>query len=85
MPTLIGQSIVVDSYTISIAARCQCKDGGSPVLLAVLQSPAGATIAPGACQACGLGYAVQSIDLTPNAQLKFAIAVMSAAPLIKDS
>lgn len=79
---LVGQQITAEGYTIAVTARCQCKTGGSPVLMSVTCSVAGTAASVGQCHSCGLAYSVQGIDLDAQARLAFNIAVLGTAPPI---
>lgn len=77
---LLGQQIAVEGYTIAVTARCTCKDGGSPVLMAVTCSSVGTAVIAGQCHSCGLGYSVQGMELDAQARLNFQIAILSTTP-----
>lgn len=79
---IIGQPIVVEGYTVSTVARCQCEAGGSPVLLTVTCSAAGLNGLPNVCQRCHTNYAVQGMQLDQQGQLTFQIAVLSNTPAV---
>ena len=74
----VGQQIVVEGYTIAVAARCQCESIGSSVLISLTCSSSGTAITAGLCPKCKFGYSIQGMELDAQARLKFAVAILSA-------
>jgi hypothetical protein len=75
----VGQQIGIEGYTIVVAARCQCRTGGSLVPLTITCSAAGTVAQPNACPHCRLGYAINDMKLDAQGRLSFGFAVLSQA------
>lgn len=73
---IIGQQLVVEGYTVAVAARCQCQPSGSLVALSVTVGGSGTIAPPNTCARCGLGYSVQGMQMDAQGRLIFQVAVL---------
>lgn len=67
---LIGQPLVVQAFTIVVAAACQCQRPNVPVQLIFQQTALGLQATPGVCPSCQTVWAVTSLQLH-HGQLQF--------------
>lgn len=66
---LVGQPLLVQAFSIVVAAMCQCQRPNVPVQLIFQHTALGLQATPGVCPACHTVWAVTSLQMHNGALL----------------
>jgi hypothetical protein len=73
---IIGQPYAIDEWYLTAVLTCKC--GGQPSSCLV-SSIAGMV---GVCPACKRGFQLQGVQMSPEGQLEFVVAISEGKPLV---